>query len=312
MTTQVSAYDSSLPYGGVSGELSVVDSPYGPAVVKRALPKLRTTADWRSDPRRSSIEARCLRLLAEVLEPGCVPRVFWVDEAAHSFGMEKLPDRLIPWKARLLGGEVDLGTAVRAGTILGQLHARTSDRTDVAAQFDDRQFLFELRIRPFHERVAERHPDLASAIAHVIGEMLADRRCLVHGDYSPKNLLTDGPQVVVLDCEVAHWGDPRFDVGFCLAHLLLKMMRGQTVAQLGAAAEAFLRAYGDSGLPVLDARLAQATGCLLMARVDGDSPVDYLTTVTSQTAAVALGRSLLLDPPTEPVQAVGRALDMAS
>jgi 5-methylthioribose kinase len=289
----------------------VVDSPHGPVVVKRALPKLRTAADWRSDPSRSTTEARCLRLLADVLEPGCVPRVFWVDEADHSFAMEKLPDRLIPWKARLLRGEVDLRTAARAGTILGQLHVRTRHRVDVAAEFDDRKFLFELRIRPFHERIARRHADLASAIGQVVDDMLADRRCLVHGDYSPKNLLTDGPQVVVLDCEVAHWGDPRFDVGFCLAHLLLKIMRGQCSAELGLAAEAFLGAYADAGLGVLDARLAQATGCLVMARIDGDSPVDYLDTAASRAAALALGRRLLLDPPANVAESVSRALEMA-
>jgi 5-methylthioribose kinase len=188
---------------------------------------------------------------------------------------------------------------------------RTRHRVDVAAEFDDRKFLFELRIRPFHERIAKRHADLASAIGQVVDDMLADRRCLVHGDYSPKNLLTDGPQVVVLDCEVAHWGDPRFDVGFCLAHLLLKIMRGQSSAEIGVVAEAFLSAYAEAGLPVLDARLAQATGCLVMARIDGDSPVDYLDTAASRAAALALGRRLLLDPPANVADSVSRALEMA-
>lgn len=290
----------------------MVASADGPVVVKRALPRLRTVADWRSDPSRSSVEARCLSLLADLLEPGCVPRVLWVDEARHCFAMEKLPDELIPWKARLLACEVDDATAARVGAVLGQMHARTHGRADIAADFDDRRFLFELRIRPFHERVAQRHPDLASAIQQVVHDMLVDRRCLVHGDYSPKNLLTRASRVVVLDCEVAHWGDPRFDIGFCLGHLLLKIVRGGCPADLAAAAKVFLSAYAAEGLPVFDARLAQATGCVVMARIDGDSPVDYLEPPARRAAAFALGRRLLLDPPADPWTCVGHALDVAT
>ena len=54
-------------YAGVSGDLSFVDGPDGPIVVKRALPKLKVAADWFASPERSAVEARCLQVLAEVL-----------------------------------------------------------------------------------------------------------------------------------------------------------------------------------------------------------------------------------------------------
>jgi aminoglycoside phosphotransferase (APT) family kinase protein len=164
-------------------------------------------------------------------------------------------------------------------------------------------------VHPYHHRVAERYPELAPAINGVIELMLASRQCLVHGDYSPKNLMTDGADVVVLDCEVAHWGDPRFDVAFCLSHLLLKIIHSHACpSQLARAAETYLAAYGGSGLRILDEELTRATGCLVLARVVGDSPVEYLTTPELKAAAFALGKDLLLQPG-PPLDCPRRALE---
>src|SRR5712692_4739115 len=98
-------------FAGVSGDVSFVDGPDGPIVVKRALPKLKVAADWIASPERSAVEAACLRVLGQ----DSVPRVLWIDQESHSFAMERLPDRLIPWKARLLGCDVDVRTAEKAG-----------------------------------------------------------------------------------------------------------------------------------------------------------------------------------------------------
>src|SRR5205809_5458812 len=106
-------------YAGVSGDVSFVDTPAGPIVVKRALPKLKVAADWFASPERSAVEASCLQVLADVLGQHAVPRVLWIDRESHSFAMERLPDRLIPWKARLLACDVDIRTAQQAGRLLG-------------------------------------------------------------------------------------------------------------------------------------------------------------------------------------------------
>jgi 5-methylthioribose kinase len=293
---------------GVSGEVRFVETPDGPIVVKQALGKLKVSADWFCSPERNAVEAACLRTLASVLGPECVPRVVWEDRASHTFAMQRLPVRLLPWKTRLLDCDVDLATARRVGSLLGQLHARTRGRTDLAEQFADLTYLIDLRVNPYHRRVAERRPNLAPAINDVVERMLANRQCLVHGDYSPKNLMTDGADVVILDCEVAHWGDPRFDVGFCLSHLLLKTLHSPGCPnEMAAAARSYLAAYAEAGLAVLDAELVRATGCLVLARVIGDSPVEYLDTAALQQAALDLGEALLLRP-TTPVDAVERAL----
>jgi len=269
-------YETSLD-GGVSSDIRVVSTPQGKQVVKRALGKLKVEAEWFSDPARSSIEAEGLRAIAVLLGQTHAPRVLWVDETAHQFAMELIEPCFRNWKQKLLRGDVDIANAAAAGRLLGQLHTRSSGDPSFAARFANTAPFIELRIRPFFERIAQRNPALAPTIAEIVLELRATRNALVHGDYSPKNLLVDGHDMVILDCEVAHWGDPRFDVAFCLAHLLLKLFRRTaSTPPLLSSILAFLAAYRRHGPTVMDRHLVRQLGCLVLARLEGDSPVDYL------------------------------------
>lgn len=262
--------------GGVSSDIRIVHSAHGDYVVKRALAKLKVEADWFSDPARSSIEVRGLRTIAALLGAAHAPNILWADEANHRFAMTLVAARFRNWKQLLLQGTIDLETARSAGRLLGQLHVRSSHDAVIAQEFADNRIFIELRVRPFFERIAQRNPALAPAIEAVIANLHRHRNAFVHGDYSPKNLLVDGADIVILDCEVAHWGDARFDVAFCLAHLLLKSFRRAAPAPLlQAAARVFYSEYRRCGLPILDAHFVQQLGCLLLARLEGDSPVDY-------------------------------------
>jgi 5-methylthioribose kinase len=202
--------------GGVSSDIRVLTTADGPIVVKRALDKLNVVAEWRSDPGRSRTEVRALRAAADLLGSAHVPRVLWEDPAQHSFAMTLIDPSLRNWKADLLAGRVDPRTAAAAGGLLGVLHARSAGDAGLAVAFDDRTAFRELRTVPFFDRVAGRLPALAGPIRSVVAEMAPRRRVLVHGDYSPKNILADGARIVVVDFEVAHWGDPAFDLAFCL------------------------------------------------------------------------------------------------
>lgn len=283
--------------GGVSSDIRIVHTLDGSFVVKQALEKLKVKADWRADPARSSVEVRALRTIARLLGPAHAPRVLWVNAANHRFAMELIAPRFGNWKHQLLSGDVNLSTARSAGDLLGLLHTRSSTSATIARLFSNIELFTALRIRPYFERVAQGNPALAAAIANTVDGMLRSRTALVHGDYSPKNLLADGADVVILDCEVAHWGDPRFDIAFCITHLLLKSFRrGAQAMALCDAAMAFLSAYRKVGLPVLDRHLARQTGCLLLARLEGDSPADYLADLDAQSVK-RLASDLLLHPP---------------
>jgi phosphoglycerate dehydrogenase-like enzyme/tRNA A-37 threonylcarbamoyl transferase component Bud32 len=283
--------------GGIASDIRIISLPTGDIVVKTALPKLKVAAEWLSDPARSATEVAALHAMGDLLGSDVVPRVLWSDPAQHRFAMQRVDPKLRNWKQELLAGRVNLLTAARVGEVLGLLHSRSAARCELAERFADDTYFQQLRVAPYLHRIALRNPNLRAAISGVIEGLAQRRQALVHGDYSPKNILADDKQVVILDCEVAHWGDPRFDVGFVVAHLLLKALRhGADTAPLVAAGDALLEAYQRTGLPVLDVDLVRTVGCLVLARLEGDSPIDYLGEIDcgfAKKVAVAL----ITDPP---------------
>jgi phosphoglycerate dehydrogenase-like enzyme len=287
--------------GGVASDIRVVDTIGGQVVVKEALPELKVAAYWPSDPTRSLVEVEALKTIAALLGEGVVPKILWTDPEKHRFGMELVDPRLRNWKLDLLAGRIDLATAARAGQLLGQIHGRSSSDPEIAARFANQQFFEELRIRPYFQKVAERNPPLAPAIQQAIDGMReSSERALVHGDFSPKNMLADGSDVVLLDCEVAHWGDPRFDLAFCLSHLSLKAMRrGADSKRFADAAETFLAGYREEGPAVIDPALVKLVGALILARLEGDSPVDYLSDLDT-TVAKRVAATMIENPSADP------------
>lgn len=300
----MSAAEDILP-GGVASDVKIVHGPNGPVVVKQALGKLKVAADWRSDPARSAVEVAALRVAAELIGQDAVPRVIDVDPVANAFSMTLIDPRLRNWKADLLAGRLDRRTAQRAGEVLGRWHAGSRRRPDLAADFADLTFFRELRIDPFFRRVRERFPDLGPHLDGMIDALLTQRTALVHGDFSPKNMLADGADLVLLDFEVAHWGNPRFDVAFLLAHLVLKRARrgapSEGINDLGGA---FVKAYAIEGGDALDAAAVAMAGALVLARTDGDSPADYLADIDVP-AMRAFARGLITAPPTHPSNLFG-------
>lgn len=265
--------------GGVSNDVLAITGPGVDLVVKQALPKLRVQQEWRATPRRILAEAAALRLAARI-RPDEVPTVADVDEQALTMTISRADSRLRNWKSDLLGGRADPRTAVQLGQALAAWHSATAGDEQLRSRFDDTAFV-QLRTDPFHRAIASRHPDLAGRIAALVTTMLTTKLCLVHGDFSPKNVLADGPRVCVLDWEVAHFGDPVFDLAFLHTHLLLKAVhRPQSALGYREVATAFRQTYRsavDTRLLRPDDYLGGHIACLLLARVDGKSPAEYLT-----------------------------------
>ena len=293
--------------GGISNDVWRVESAGDCLVVKQALPFLRVAEVWAYDVGRSSIEHRCLTEINRLLGPDYAPEVVFSDDTQHMFGMTCAPAGGLSWKDQLLAGQIDLRDAYRAGDLLGRIHAASAADGAAAVSFADQQTLIEGRVDPYHRTVAARHEDLALLIDREIERMLATRRALVLGDYAPKNLIAYPDSMLVLDLEVAHWGDPAFDVAFCLNHLSLKALHmPRQRALLAALARAFHAAYCEHAGQLADeAAVVCELGILMVARVDGKSPAEYLDQ-RSQLLARAIGRSLLLDPPNTVMQAIER------
>lgn len=265
--------------GGVASDVAIVKDDTGrEVVIKEALPRLKVAADWRCDPARSSLEVQALRVAAELLGASTVPQVLWVDTERHRFGMERITPILTNWQVELSAGCVSLETAARAGELLALLHVRSAQHPELAMRFANREYFETLRIEPFFVRSSLKNPQARASIDRVIRMLRAPGTALVHGDYSPKNLLARDAQVVVLDWEVVHWGDPRFDIAFCISHLMLTGLRhGALPHPFRAASLAFFESYAKQGeVSAADTELGALIGCLVLARVDGDSPVNYL------------------------------------
>ncbi len=211
------------------------------------------------------------------------------------------PNRYPCWKGSLRDGVIDPAFAKTVGEVIGKIHARTAKNGDVAAAFPN-QALFEvLRMEPYLRSTATRHPDFAGRLNELADTTLATRLALMHGDVSPKNILQgpDGP--VFLDSEGACYGDPAFDLAFCLNHLLLKSVwRPQWRDCYMQCFESLFAGYGDQidwERPAdLEARAAGLLSALLLARIDGKSPVEYITTDAQKANVRRISRRLIAEP----------------
>lgn len=269
--------------GGVSNRAVWVRMPDGAQwVVKQALAKLRTQADWFADPARIAREAEGLRACAELAPAGATPLLVFEDSERHIVAMTAVKEPHDNWKTLLLRGDVQAGHIAQFADMLGTLQRNAHlCAAQFAPRFADRQFFESLRLEPYYRYTASRVPQAAAFYDALIADTLAVRASLVHGDFSPKNVLVHTGRLVLVDYEVAHWGDPAFDVGFSMTHLLGKA--NHLVAQRAdflAAAQGYWARYAglvDGLFDGLEARSVRHTlGCLL-ARVDGRSPLEYLT-----------------------------------
>jgi aminoglycoside phosphotransferase (APT) family kinase protein len=266
--------------GGVSSDIYHVVDGGRSLVIKRALPSLRVRDEWLADVSRNDFEQRYMRYVGEFL-PDSVPKIQF--SGSNYFAMEFLGPEFRNWKAELLAGRATARQAAIAGNTLGVIHAKSHDDARAERDFDSGDNFVQLRVDPYFRTVAQRFPDLAPLVEDESSRLLGTQECLVHGDFSPKNLMFNGDRMLVLDCEVAWYGDPAFDVAFCLSHLLLKGLY-HAPGEIGVAGmtDAFVGAYLNASSMTaerrreLEERTARLLLLLLVARVDGKSPVEYL------------------------------------
>lgn len=288
--------------GGVSSDIYRVDLPARTLCVKRALPKLKVAADWRAPIERNRYEVEWLREVARIA-PGAVPALLGEDTHAGAFAMEWLPPERYPvWKTLLRDGDIAGATAARVGDVLGRIHAATADRAEVAASFPTDAIFFAIRLEPYLVATGRAHPDLAARLDEIVAVTASTRRVLVHGDFSPKNILIgpDGP--VVLDAECAWFGDPAFDLAFVLNHLLLKgtwrpAWRARYLAAFASLVDSYRAHVWWEPWPALDRRTAGLLPGLLLGRIDGKSPVEYLTEEQVRDAVRVFAWARLVHPP---------------
>jgi aminoglycoside phosphotransferase (APT) family kinase protein len=290
---------TALP-GGVSSDIWRIDLAAGPVCVKRALSRLRVSQVWEAPVERNRYESEWFRVAGEAL-PHAVPVVLAREDGL--FAMQYLdPARHPVWKDLLRQGKAEAGFASRVGASLAAIHSATAGREEIARRFPTDRIFFDIRLEPYLVFVGHKFPHLREILDALARRTSQTKLCLVHGDVSPKNILAGPEGPLFLDAECAWYGDPAFDLAFCLNHLLLKCL------WVPQAASAFLECFDALGSTYLsrvdwerssslENRVTSLLPALLLARVDGKSPVEYLTSDADKQAVRAVAMELLLDPP---------------
>ena len=298
-------------HGGVSNKTVLVEHDGQQWVLKQALAKLRVPADWFSDPMRIHREASALRWLPRLLPAGAIPRLIFEDTVDHVLCMEAVAEPHVNWKEQLLAGRIDQRDVIKFATLIGEIHRGSAELLDdLQPEFGGREFFESLRLEPYYLHAAEVEPRAASFLQQLVEETRTVAATLTHGDFSPKNVLIHDGRLTLLDFEVAHIGDPAFDIGFSLTHLLSKAHHLPDMrTELMLSASDFWNAYvdtvgGGAFMDGLEERAVRhACGCLL-ARVRGRSQLEYLSDAEKDRQATIM-LAILPGP-----QTIGELADM--
>ncbi len=265
--------------GGVSNVVLGVKSGAKDLVLKQALPQLKVAAVWKADQRRAIVEANGMKLLHSIT-PENVPDLIDLDPEEFTLTMDRLPRECTVWKTDLLEGVIKPSVGKDLGRILATWHNFGANSKEYLDAYMEDSLFDQLRVTPFYRAVAKVNPGLDNRIQELITEITTIKITLVHGDFSPKNIMITGTdKPIVLDFEVMHTGNPVFDLGFVSAHLLCKYLRTEDSSQkslLRETAIAFINSYDQTcNIPVANS-LPHHVAVIALARVEGVSPVNYL------------------------------------
>ncbi|MBW2268001.1 MAG: phosphotransferase [Deltaproteobacteria bacterium] len=287
-----------------------VRSARGSRVVKQARPALERFPEYRVSTERLLQEARFYELARPFDRDGICPQVLHVDTEQRVLVLEDLGDceRL---DAALERGADVTPECVALANFLGRLHVGTCD-PELAAQFPNDEMrrlhgdhIFRLPFRPndfslspaVAERAREIQADttLVASVDAAHARYLASGRCLIHGDVQPANVLlaANGPKL--LDAEIAQLGDPAFDIGQLLGHLLLPAAARGEARAVDRSLRAVWQAYAaaaSAGRSDL-AHAARYAGVELLRRTLGAARVPAVASDAASLAVIDAGLDLI-------------------
>ena len=287
--------------GGVASDIWHVSQGGQHLCIKQALAQLRVEQLWEVPVERNQYEVAWFKAAAQWV-PQAVPKVLAHDQALGIFAMEYLPAAAYPvWKKQLARGLVETGVASRLGDTLGRIHAGSARDAWLARQFSTDELFYSIRIEPYLLATAQRNGNVAPELQRLASSLMGNKKTLVHGDVSPKNILVGPRGPVLIDAECAWYGDPAFDAAFLLNHLLLKCVWvPDHAAELMACFAAFWAAYrlqiDWEDAAHLEQRVSALLPGLFLARVDGKSPVEYVTSERNRETVRRFGQRFLLEP----------------
>jgi 5-methylthioribose kinase len=286
-------------------------------IVKQARPALERFPQYRASTSRILAEARWFEIAQRLDREGVCPRVLHVDESERALVLEDLGDAERLDSALARGADVGAALAALA-RLLGAVHAATAGDAALADHFPNAdlralhgEHIFALPYRPndfpLSPRVRARAEALGrdAALVALAGAAHARYReardALVHGDVQAGNVLLTATGPKLLDAEIAHLGDPAFDVGTLVAHVQIAALARRTDARAGVAAlwRSYRDACGSAPAPPF-AAAARYAGLELMRRTIGAARVPLLERDEVALAAIDFAERLIRQPPEAP------------
>lgn len=275
-----------------------VTSPVRRWVVKQALPKMKSDPEWEASVERSLREVACQKYLETLLPLGSVPPIYHHDPDNFLFVMEGAPADCQLWHDAMMEGKTDAEVAASAGSLLGNIHRLSYLDEEALHEFGDKHFFHELQLSPFYDSVAKVYPKLADKIGAHAALLATSNVCFIHGDFTARNIVVAPHRLILLDFEAGHFGHPSFDLALMVCHLTLKTVRFREKKEdFMPLIITFWTAYLQSANFENETWHARAClpqlGCILLSRVDGKSPIDYLPDEQDRQRMRALSASLI-------------------
>ena len=267
--------------GGVASDIARVTVGDRDFCVKFALAKLRVAVDWFAPVTRNFAEYSWLQAVSSIA-PDSALKLYGHSRQENGFAMEFLDgDDVYLLKAALLAGDGRAEEAAAIGRFLGSIHAASTMPTFDQGPFANRDDFHAIRIEPYLVHTARHHPNLAHRFHEMADALYRSGQVLIHGDVSPKNILFRGNIPFILDAECATMGDPCFDLAFCLNHYVLKAVH---LPHRAADYLSFCLALWNAYAPyvawetsaALEGRICRLLPMLMLGRIDGKSPIEYL------------------------------------
>lgn len=269
--------------GGVSNVVIAITTANQKLVLKQALAELAVSEKWEADQRRAIVEANAIELFNK-LTPNQVPKLIFLDPDRFILVLERVPVGSTVWKSDLLAGVINPDIGLKLGATLASWHNYGEKSAEAKLKFMEDSLFEQLRIDPFYRFVATKNPQIEVPIRKLINELEGDKTTVVHGDFSPKNIMVaTNDDIYILDFEVTHVGNPVFDLAFLTAHLLCKFFRTDDrlhAKLLANTAISFLKEYQT--LRRISPSVTRHAALIALARVEGKSPVNYLSTDAQQ------------------------------
>ena len=283
--------------GGVSGIVALAETEKGLLLVKQALAKLNVKADWECDVRRIEVEHDALTLYAGIV-PACVPKPVMYDQENCIMVREAAPASCDTWKSELLRGVIRPQIADAAIDSLAQVHQYTAVHREAYGRFRDQTFFDDLRLKPYILHLLGKYPELTEPAREQVRMLRESPVALIHGDYSPKNIMVDGDRIYIVDMEVACYSHPAFDLAFFMNHFFLKSIhlpdhRDDFLALVRRMMDRYLHIAAYLPPEEIEGAAVKLLGFMLLARVDGKSPAEYIVSEEEKERVRRLGMAVL-------------------